>query len=102
MMRYCLGEAQHFYAMRERYISTDPGRHMACIVTMIAAHDRYVLLRALHGLSVEVADQAAHDIWLAAEAGDSYGEWVWQWCEEEGLDPGTIRSAALTEEDPDA
>lgn len=53
---------------------------------MIASHDRYLLLAKLRELDPAAADELADRIILAAEAGDSYGEWLWQWCTEMGVD----------------
>lgn len=54
---------------------------------MIHMHDLVVLLKAIKEVDPAAADEAAAQVWLAADAGDSYGEWTWQWAKELGLDP---------------
>lgn len=92
MMTYCAGRAQRAYVLRERYIGTDPDLHMALIMEMIADHDRYLLLDALNARDPRRADELARAMWMAADAGDSYGEWIYDWCKAEGLDPEAIRA----------
>jgi hypothetical protein len=47
-------------------------------------------LRELHAQSPDAAREAAYKLWLAYEAGDGFGEWLWHWCQEDGLDPDEI------------
>lgn len=57
--------------------------------------DVVFLLRQLHALSPDAAREAAYKLWLAYlwlayEAGDDFGKWLWHWCQEDGLDPDEI------------
>jgi hypothetical protein len=61
-------------------------RHILNCVRTQSSFDTVVLLRALRELDPSKADEVAQELILAAEAGDSYGEWLWQWCDEMGMD----------------
>jgi len=58
--------------------------------SMSHSFDVAFLLRQLHALSPDAAREAAYKLWLAYEAGDGFGEWLWHWCQEDGLDPDEI------------
>lgn len=64
---------------------------------MQGAHDRIVLLGTLLELDQEVADQVARQIWLAADAGDSYGEHLYDAAFRYGLDADGIVETATRE-----
>ena len=57
---------------------------------MTGAHDLYLALGALRQVDPTKADEVAEQIVTGYEAGDSYGEWLWEWCERLGLDPQAI------------
>lgn len=59
----------------------------ALIARLQRAHDVVMLLRTLRELDAGEADAAARCIWSAAVAGDSYGELLWEWAVDAGLDP---------------
>lgn len=61
---------------------------------MIANYDRIRLLRALVALAPAAADAEASNMWLAAEGGDSYGECLWEWADEYGLEADRICEAS--------
>lgn len=48
--------------------------------------DMALLLKALVEHAPGQADAVAAELWSAADAGDSYGEWLWEWARAEGLD----------------
>lgn len=48
--------------------------------------DMALLLKALVEHAPAQANEAAGELWSAADAGDSYGEWLWEWARDEGLD----------------
>lgn len=58
------------------------------------AHDLYLALDALRQIDPTKADEVADRIILAAVAGDSYGEWLWEWADEHGLDADDIAEAS--------
>lgn len=71
---------------------------------VISAHDGYLLLDALNEIDADKANEVAALIWQAAEAGDSYGECLWEWAEKRGLDPDAITEDgnAAVDNGPDA
>lgn len=60
----------------------------------ITAHDEHLLLSALREADPAKADEIADRLIVSAEAGDSYGEWLWQWATESGLDAQAIDDEA--------
>ncbi len=58
------------------------------------AHDLYLALDALREVDPAKADEVAHRTVLAAVAGDSYGEWLWEWADGCGLDADAICEAS--------
>lgn len=90
MMAYSVAQGCGRAAISLRLVSGDQHRRDVNASEMIAEHDRYVLLRELHRLDPYRADLAAGLIWQAADAGDSYGEWLYEWCGAEGLDAEAI------------
>lgn len=94
LMRYAVADglvrfAQSLPLVRD---ATTAGlmRWSANAATMIGEHDRYLLLAALRDLDPVKADELAERMIVASEAGDSYGEWFWQWADEMGMDPERI------------
>lgn len=51
-------------------------------------------LRAFHEAAPDAADKAAADLWTAWDAGDSLGEWLWEWLSGWGIDPDRVIEAA--------
>ena len=79
------------------YIGAEPGSHgftryMGLTIEMIDSHDKYLLLSALADLDPLRADALAERLWRAADAGDSYGEMLWEWAEDRLLDADAIRA----------
>lgn len=48
-------------------------------------------LAALRAIDERRADEVARDWWLACEAGDSFGEWAWEWCALTDIDPHQLQ-----------
>lgn len=99
LMRYAAAEGMWLLG-RSRGLSsikpydTDTARmHMTAIVMMQHWHDVHVALHALRDLDQAKADEVANFVWVAAEAGDSYGEWLWSWSTKAGDDPDAIYEA---------
>ena len=67
---------------------------------MIHNHDTVVSLKAMQQVDPRLADDLAARLWTAADAGDSYGEWLWQWAEEAGLDAEAIHQAGTNSAPP--
>lgn len=60
-------------------------------------------IRALRKVSPAAADEFARDHWLMCDDGSAFGELLWEWLAEAGVDPKLIKlpedeqSAAVTE-----
>lgn len=52
---------------------------------MQGEYDKRVLLSALMKVAPAKADEVARDSWLAADADDSCGEWLWEWAIESDI-----------------
>lgn len=65
-------------------------RYMANVYRIMHAHDLFLALSALVELDPAKADETANRIVLAAVCGDSYGEWLWDWAVDHGLDAAAI------------
>lgn len=63
------------------------GRYHETLLRIIHDFDTVKSIRAVQALDPAAADALAADVWLAAWAGDSYGEWLWEWGEGLGLLP---------------
>lgn len=61
---------------------------------LIHSHDVYLLLSELRAYDAAKADEMADRLITAAEAGDSYGEWLWEWCTRHGMDADRIAAEA--------
>lgn len=105
LIRYWLGVGLHASAQ-----SVDlSGRHVRSgsredslvvwsnALLVIAAFDRVLLLRRLIDIDRAAADEMARSMWLAAQAGGSYGELLWEWADQAGLDADAICEAARAE-----
>lgn len=57
---------------------------------LAGAFDRVRALRVVKAAAAGVADDVARDWWLAADAGDSYGEMLYDWAKAAGLDVQSI------------
>lgn len=92
MIRYAAGRALWLDAVGMRLAGDADKRpqHIAAIAEKIGLHDTVALLKVLQEVAPDRADAAAADIWLAAEAGDSYGERLWAWASDAGLDADAI------------
>lgn len=104
MIRYCaaLGLYQSAQAVDLVGVTRGQGALGAARLRLnaeqvIANFDRIRLLRALTAVDPEMADAEASNMWLAAQAGDSYGEMLWEWADEAGLDADAICEAARAE-----
>ena len=64
---------------------------------MVGAHDLCLALNALRQVDPKRADEVAAEIVDAYESGDSYSEWLWEWCEAFGLDAQKIDNEARDE-----
>jgi hypothetical protein len=69
-------------------------RYFLNLHRMFHAHDTFIALSALREVDPAKADEVADQIVGAAVAGDSYGEWLWQWAVGVGLDAQAISDAA--------
>lgn len=78
-----------------RLMSFDlPVDFVAARAQMMSCHDLVLCLRALEAVDEAAANRVAEQLISAAEAGDSYGEWLWQWVDGLGLDPDAVNFEA--------
>lgn len=105
LRRFWLGRALHAYGATQALIdgglfeSQDYNgrawvRYRGETLAMIHLHDSAVMMAALIEQDEALADRVAERCWTAAVAGDSYGEWLWEWGEASGLDPDAIQAEA--------
>lgn len=69
-------------------------RYMANVHMMIASFNEYLLLDALRQVDPVKADETANWIVLAAEGGDAFGEWLWEWTNKLGIDADRVLAEA--------
>lgn len=74
-------------------------RHSVATHRLIHAHDVVFALRTVQASDPTAADALAARLWSAADAGDSYGEWLWQWAEEAGIDVEHFNAAGATSDE---
>lgn len=103
LIRYAVGRAMWLGGCASAYV--DAGMferddetlrhwHLNAVTQMIHLHDITLLLREMKVMDGPRADRAAAWLWTAASAGDSYGEWLWQWAGEAGHeDPDALYEA---------
>jgi len=65
-------------------------RYMQNVYRVMWCHDLYLAISTLREVDPVKADEVADRTVLAAVAGDGYGEWLWQWADERGLDADAI------------
>lgn len=65
--------------------------YMAQTQALISSVGLMSCLRALRSTNAEAANEFARDYWSMCNAGDSFGELLWEFTEEAGLDPGLIK-----------
>lgn len=58
---------------------------------LISAVGLMACLRKLREVNPEAADEFARDYWRMCDAGDSFGELLWEFTEAAGLDPSLIK-----------
>jgi hypothetical protein len=97
LLTYYAGRGLWLGAAAWGFIPAKPGSHgftryMAITIEMIDCHDKYLLLRTLADLDPMKADELAEQMWRAADAGDSYGELLWEWAEDRGLEAEAIHA----------
>lgn len=68
----------------------------ALVHQVVQCHDTYLLLDAIRSLDPARADELAGHLWGFAQAGE-WGEWLWDWCTDRGLDPEAITAEARSE-----
>jgi len=102
-MRWLASEGLYCQARSIDLLPHDPTDHLSVmryqenLGRFQYGHDLYLALGALRRIDPQAADEVADRIILAALAGDSYGEWLWQWAGECGLDADGICAASRNE-----
>lgn len=116
LRRYWLSQAQWSLGVLAAcedagMFKTDPpsalwDRWKVALGQMQHGHDVALALGVLLDVDEERANDLAARIWRAADAGDAYGEWIWEWGEAEGLhmqalyDAGRALPLASTPQEP--
>lgn len=65
-------------------------RYLSNFYQFSGDHNLYLALSELAKHSEQAAADVAERVLRSYDAGDSYGEWLWQWAEDQGLDPQRI------------
>lgn len=68
----------------------DPDQYRAEINVLVNEYGVVWLLKVLTEFHRDVADDAARELWAEWEAGDSLGEWLWEWLDGWGIDAEQI------------
>jgi hypothetical protein len=88
LLRYLIDDFQRIWDMSMDFSSgrlTDEDRRF-CTSRVVELYGQIYLLGALRHFAPDDADKVAAELAIAWEAGDSLGEWVYQWRQE--LDAG--------------
>lgn len=67
---------------------------LEAIPHIVNAYGLVKLLRALGECDRDRADEVARGLWADWDAGDSLGEWLWEWLTEYGIDPKRVAEVA--------
>ena len=70
------------------------GTYMLNVYRVMHTYDLHLALATLAEVDRAKADEVATGIVMAALAGDSYGEWLWEWATGHGLDAQAISDQA--------
>lgn len=92
-----LGHANH----RRVFEVEDANERRDAIATVVHLYGFVHLLREFAAVDKDRADAAAKELWSAWDAGDSLGEFLWEWLEDYGIDPQAVSKVteqALAEE----
>jgi hypothetical protein len=98
MLRIVGADTQRLYLEKWRLVDTDeefmrsPLYH-AMTQALIGAVGLMHCLRMLREADPERADRFAREYWGMCDSGDSFGEMLWEFTEEAGLDPELIKLA---------
>jgi hypothetical protein len=86
-----LGHANHCRMLDG---ADDTERHEA-VALVVSSYGFVYLLREFAAVDKDRADAAARDLWSAWDAGDSLGEWLWEWLKSDyGIDPEAVTCVA--------
>ena len=81
-----LGHANH-----RRMYDADANERNDAVATVVNMYGFVYLLREFAEVDKDRADAAARDLWSAWDAGDSLGEWLWEWLSSDyGIDPAAV------------
>lgn len=68
----------------------DPAEHMRLLEKVLACVAIMGALRDLRAVSQTAADACALRYWEMCEDGGSVGEFLWEWLNQEGINPDTV------------
>jgi hypothetical protein len=66
-------------------------KHSMLLECVVSSVGLMACIRALKEVDPFKADTFVKDYWEMCEAGDSFGELLWEFTEEAGLDPGLVK-----------
>jgi hypothetical protein len=82
-----LGHANH----RRRFEAEDSNDRKDAVSNVVNMYGFVYLLREFAAVDKDRADAAVRDLWSAWDAGDSLGEWLWEWLKNDyGIDPEAV------------
>lgn len=102
LIRYAVGDGLFFLGLMNFHVkavirSGDDQltmmRYISAVGRVQSACDMVLALKAIVAVDPAAADELAAGMWGAAESGDVYGELLWEWATQTGLDPDAIRAA---------
>lgn len=102
MLRVIGAEAQHL--LLEKMAAMDAGGkavgdlYMARTLTIIASVGLMHAIRTLRDVDPAKAEQFVREHWAMCDDGGAFGEWLWEWTREAGLDPSLIALSVPAEE----
>lgn len=78
------------------------GKRREAMMQVVNLYGLVKILRAFTERDPEGADEVARELWADWDAGDSLGEWLWEWLTEYGIDPEQVAEAAATTQEEKA
>jgi hypothetical protein len=100
MIRALGNDAQLLYLEKWRLLEAAPPDertpeqvrlHLMTVTAEVSTIGLMHALRVLREVDPGRADAFARDHWDMCDAGDSFGEWLWEWLVAEGVDPAQIK-----------
>ena len=91
-------KVRHLPFRGDAYFEVKQLRWAVAFYRMTGAFNLHLALTALRERDPAAADEVADLIVTAYEDGDSYGEWLWQWTTEHGIDADRVIGEAKADQ----